>query len=336
MKIAFFEVEDWERPALQPLAAGHDLRLTADALRPANAGDYADSAVVSTFIYSDLSGAVLGSLPNLKFIATRSTGYDHIDMEYCRKRGIAVANVPVYGTNTVAEHVFALLLTASRRLVEAIDRTRRGDFTMQGLRGFDLRGKTIGVIGTGSIGQCVIAIAKGFGMEVLAHDVRRDEGVARRLAFSYVSMEELLERSDVVTLHVPATPETENLLSTDEFARMKDGVVLINTARGSLIDTEALLHALADGKVGAAGLDVLPEEPTIREEAELLRSVFRKEHNLETLFADHLLMHMRNVYVTPHIAFDTKEAVARIMRTTIDNVRAYVAGKPTNIVGGVP
>jgi D-lactate dehydrogenase len=146
-------------------------------------------------------------------------------------------------------------------------------------------------------------------------------------------MDELLKGSDIVTLHVPANEKTKNMLSDDEFAKMKDGAIVLNTARGSVIDTEALLRALSDGKISGAGLDVLDEEPTIREEAELLRSIFRKEHRLETLLADHVLMHMRNVVVTPHIGFDTVEAVRRIIETTVENIESYCRDDPVNVVG---
>jgi len=301
MKIAVFEVEHWEREAFKELGSEHEVRFSNKPLRASNANRYASAEVLSPFIYSDLSSTVLQQFRHLKLIATRSTGFDHIDIDYCQKRGITVCNVPVYGE--------------------------------QGLQGFDLRGKTLGVIGTGNIGQCVIEIARGFRMEVLAFDVRPDEKLASELGFRYVAMEELLRTADIITLHVPATPKTHHLISTKEFARMKKGVVLINTARGSLVDTQALLHAIADGKVGAVGLDVLHEEPTIREEAELLRSVYREQHDLQDILADHILLRLRNIVITPHSAFNTREAVQRILDTTMDNIMAFSQEKPQNVVG---
>ncbi|MBD3368394.1 MAG: hydroxyacid dehydrogenase [Candidatus Eisenbacteria bacterium] len=333
MRIVVFEVEDWERDAFAGLReGGHELELVPEPLDAENAAEHADAEVVSTFIYSDLSEKVLRKLPSLRLVATRSTGYDHVALDHCAEHGIAVANVPEYGCHAVAEHVFALLLTISHRIADAIDRTRKGDFSMKGLVGFDLRGRTLGVVGTGSIGRCVIKIAGGFSMPVLAFDVNPDEAYAREAGFEYVELDELLRRSDVVTLHVPANKATHHLLSAREFEQMKEGAVLINTSRGSVIDTAELLRALTEGAVSAAGLDVLAEEPTIREEAELLRSIYRKEHDLETLFADHMLMHLRNVFVTPHTAFNTKEAVETIVRTTMDNIRAFAEGEPRNIV----
>lgn len=334
MKIAVFEVEDWERDAFRSLQAEHEVAFLNEPLNAANAGQYADAEVVSTFIYSGLERSVLEQFQQLKLIATRSTGYDHIDGDYCRKRGIIVSNVPTYGDTTVAEHVFGLLLAISHNLVNAVDRTRRGDFSLQGLQGFDLRGKVLGVVGTGSIGLCVIEIASGFGMNVVAYDIRHNDEAARELGFRYVELDELLAVSDVITLHVPYNPKTHHLISDDAFARMKDGMVLINTSRGRIVDVRALVRAIGDGKVSAVGLDVLPEEPTIREEAELLRSVFREEHDLQAILADHILLRLRNVIITPHSAFYTREAVQRIQKTTVENIIGFAEGRPKNVVIG--
>lgn len=331
MKLAVFEVEEWEREAFERLDSGHQISFLSEPLTPANADGYSDADVISTFIYSELGRDTLSKLHSLKLIATRSTGFDHIDTAYCRQRGIHVANVPAYGDNTVAEHVFGLLLAMSHNVVDAVDRTRRGDFSMQGLRGFDLKGKTLGVLGTGAIGRYVIEIAKGFHMEVVAFDLYPREELARKLGFRYVTLEELLGISDVITLHIPSTPETHNFLSDKEFSMMKKGVVIINTARGDLIDVQALLRAITTGKVAAVGLDVLPEEPTIREEAELLRSIAQKKP-LDVLLAGHILLRLRNVLITPHSAFDTREAVQRILDTTIENISAFIKGVPMNMV----
>lgn len=336
MKIAVFEVEDWERNAFQSLQDRHQLVFNSDTLTARNVVDYTDADIISTFIYSDLSKHVLEQFDHLELIATRSTGFDHIDTAYCEEHGIMVCNVPTYGDNTVAEHVFALLLTLSHKMVDAIDRTRRGDFSLQGLRGFDLEGKRLGVVGTGNIGQCVIRIANGFGMDVVAFDVRQNEELTRQLDFRYVSMEELLSTSDIITLHVPSTPKTHHMLSEEQFNQMKDGVVLINTARGNLIDVRALVQALSRGKVSAAGLDVLPDEPTIHEEAELLRADYRERHELEELLAGHILLRMRNVVITPHSAFYTDEAVQRILDTTVDNIQAFIRGEPQHVIVQVP
>jgi len=224
------------------------------------------------------------------------------------------------------------MLTLSHRLYESIDRTRKGDFSMRGLRGFDLRGKTLGVIGTGSIGRYVIGIALGFHMQVLAFDVKPDPELAKEMGFRYASMEDLLGGSDIVTLHVPGGEKTRHLLSAEEFGVIKRGSIVINTSRGDVIDVKALLKGITERRVAAAALDVLPDEPVIREEAELLRSAFRERHDLSTLLADHILLRLRNVIVTPHNAFNTREAVERILMTTIENIRAFERGEPQNAV----
>lgn len=332
MKITVFELEQWERGAFETLAKGNDLNLLDRPLNAKTAADHAEAEAVSTFIYSRLDRAVLEQLPRLKLIATRSTGVDHIDLDYCEQHDVAVCNVPTYGDNTVAEHVFALLLTLSHKMDQAIDRTRKGDFSPRGLQGFDLEGKTFGVVGTGNIGRHVIRIAKGFGMEVVAYDVKPNSEAAAQLGFAYVDFDELLSRADVISLHVPATPQTRHLLSDEQFDRMKPCAVIINTSRGNVIDSQALIRGLAEGKVCGAGLDVLPEEPVIREEAELLRSVYERKHNLDALLADHVLIRLRNVVVTPHSAFNTREAVSRILETTVDNIESYIQGEGRNIV----
>jgi D-lactate dehydrogenase len=203
---------------------------------------------------------------------------------------------------------------------------------MVGLRGFDLQGKTIGIIGTGHIGRRVARIAKGFGMDAIAYDIDPDDATAKEIGYRYVSFGDVLKTADVVSLHVPATQATYHMIAADEFDRMKEGVVLINTARGSVVDVRSLVGALSTGKVAAAGLDVLPEEPVIREEAELLRSAFSHEHDVESLLADHILLRLRNVVITPHSAFYTNEAVHRILHTTRSNIESFIAAEPQNLV----
>lgn len=273
MKIVIFEIEPHEKAAFEVLRERHEILL----------------------------------------VATRSTGFEHIDAAYCADRGIAISNVPRYGENTVAEHVFALLLTIRQRILEAVDPARSGPFSPQGLQGFDLEGKTLDVVGTGGIGRCVIRIALGFGMEAIASDMRPDETLARQLDFRYAPFDEVLATADIVTLHVPATPETHNLLSKREFALIKDGAVMVNTARKSLID-------------------VLPEEPAIREEAELVGSTFCERHDLR----DHVLLRMPNVVITPHSALNTREALKGILDTIVANITAFADGSSQNIVAGSP
>lgn len=332
MKIVVLELEDWEQETFKKLQNDHEIIFADRKSGGKLAEKYADADAISPFIYTNLDAGYLKQFNNLKLIATRSTGFDHIDRDYCKEHDITICNVPVYAEETVAEHVFALLLAISHRITEAVRRTREGNFSQDGLEGFDLKGKTMGVIGTGNIGLNVIGMARGFDMNVIAFDIKPDDEVASRLGFSYVSMDELLEKADVISLHVPGNEKTRDLISKNEFSRMKPEAVLINTSRGFIVDIEALLEALVSKKIAAAGLDVLPEEPTIREEAELLHSIFTERHNLETLFAGHMLAHRPNVLITPHSAFNTREAKQRLLDTTVDNIIAFAGGKPKNIV----
>jgi D-lactate dehydrogenase len=287
--------------------------------------------VVITFIHTQMNKELLDKMPNLKFITTMSTGFDHIDVEECKRRGIVVSNVPSYGETTVAEHTFALLLTIARRLPESIERVKGGNFMPSGLTGFELRGKTIGVIGVGSIGTNVIKIARGFGMNVIVFKRTPDYALEKELGCKFVELPILYQQSDIVTLHIPYTKETHHYISEEAFSQMKDGVVLLNTARGALIDTTALLKALESGKVKAAGLDVLEEEPLLEEEKDLLSQDFDKE-KLFTILQDHMLLNHPKVVITPHNAFNSEEALKKIVETTHENLSAFVSGVPLNVV----
>ncbi|MUL36406.1 hydroxyacid dehydrogenase [Gloeocapsopsis dulcis] len=336
MRIIVFEAEPWEQQVCSEFMGKQNIKFFPE-LTIENASNYANAEIISTFIYSRLNRRVLEQFHHLKLIATRSTGYDHIDTEYCQEKGIAVCNVPSYGEHTIAEHVFGLLLTHSRKIFASIERTRQGDFSFKGLQGFDLRGKTLGVIGTGSIGQCVIEIAKGFRMEVIAFDVNPNRKLADRLGFEYAEMETVLKTADIVTLQVPANPKTYHLIGQEELALMKDGAVLINAARGNVVDILALFDVLQVGKISAC-LDVLPQEIILRQEEELLHAVERQPDKagtlLEILFANQLLLRLPNVIVTPHNAFNTREARERILQTTADNITGFLQGKLENAIIG--
>ncbi len=333
MRVVLFEAEDWEKTACATLMREHDVRCTTVPLNSTSVDAFKNAEVISPFVASRLDAGIIGRLPDLKLIATRSAGYDHIDLAACRERGVAIANVPDYGDATVAEHAFALLLALARNIVDSVALTRRGGFSMAGVRGLELRDKVIAVIGTGRIGRRTIEIARGFGMKVVAFDRVEDTATATRLGFSYGSLDEVLSQADVVTLHVPSSPTTVGLIGERHFTAMKDGAILINTARGNVVDTEALVRALASGKLRAAGLDVLPQEPLIREEAE----IFRRDKavdvsDLKALVANHVLLRFPNVLVTPHNAYNTDAALARIMETTIANIEGFAAGRPVNLI----
>jgi D-lactate dehydrogenase len=296
-----------------------------------NTAQIKDFDALSVFIYSKIDEQIIQEIPNLKLVTTRSTGFDHIDLDVCKKRGITVCNVPSYGENTVAEHTFALILSLSRNMCKACIRRFEQDFSIEGLEGFDLKGKTIGVVGTGQIGLHVIRIAKGFGMNVVAYDVRQNKLLSEVLEFEYVTLEDLLARSDVITLHVPHMKATHHLMNKDTFKLVKKGAILINTARGSIVDTEALIDALDKKILAGAGLDVFEGEEVIKEEKQLLYEPKNLEV-LASLVKDHILLSKDNVVFTPHIAFYSKEALERILETTVENVAAFVSGKPQNVV----
>ncbi|MBZ5564823.1 MAG: hydroxyacid dehydrogenase [Acidobacteriia bacterium] len=334
MKIAFYELEDWERSELETgLFQGHTLHLATEPLTEKTLAAARDAEIVSVFIYSALNRAALEQLPNLKLIATRSTGFDHIDLACCRERGILVANVPSYGENTVAEHTFALILTLSRNIHKAFVHTLAKEIPFKELRGFDLAGKTLGVVGAGRIGLHVIKIAKGFGMRVLAYDVRQEPLLAEVLNFRYVSLEELLRASDIVSLHCPYSPRTHHLLNLENIRLIKKGALLINTARGGLIDPAALTQALDEGILAGAGLDVLEGEELLKDERQILAQPLAQD-KLRTALLNHSLLNRDNVVITPHIGFNSREAVQRVLETTLANIRAFLHDQPQNLVGG--
>lgn len=330
-RIAFFEVEQWEKDYLSERLPGFELVFSNVPATLQTVRDVEDCQFLSVFIHSRITEELLEALPNLEMIATRSTGYDHIDLAACDRRGIVVSNIPYYGENTVAEHTFGLILSLSRNIHKAHVRTTRGDFSLEGLRGFDLKGRTIGIVGAGAIGLHVIRIAKGFGMNVLAHDPKPNRLLAEVLGFDYVSLDELLRNSDIVSLHAPYVAQTHHMLNRTTFALMKRGSLLINTARGGLVDTAALIWALDSGILAGAGLDVLEGEELITEETQLLTEPLA-EDKLRMLLRQHVLLRRENVVITPHIAFNSWEALHRIVETTVTNIARFVEGKPQNVV----
>ena len=331
MNIAIFEVEPWKQEYLSSRLQGHNLSFFEEALNKDNAEKVKDCQVISVFIYSKITKEVLDQLPDLKLIATQSTGYDHIDVAECTLRDIIVSNVPYYGENTVAEHTFALILALSRNVHKSYVRTLQGNYAIDGLMGFDLQGKTLGVIGTGHIGLHVIRIAKGFGMHVVAYDTKEDHFLAEVLRFSYVPLEQLVSSADIISLHLPYNDATHHIIDEKLLCKIKKGALIINTSRGSLIDSDALLVALDSKQVRGAALDVLEGEELILDEKQLLHYKQPNE-KLEQLAKNHILLKRDNVVFTPHIAFFSKEALERILSTTADNILDFAGDKMSNIV----
>lgn len=331
--VAFFEVEPWEEKYIREHLDGQiEFAFFDDPLTINNVELAEGYEIVSPFIYSDIDRDVINRLSELRMIATRSTGFDHIDLAACKERGITVSNVPSYGDNTVAEHTLALILALSRKILPSVERTRRGNFDLEGLRGFDLKGKTIGVVGGGHIGQHVIRMARGFEMNVVVFDVRQDELLARNLGFRYAPLEELLKISDIISLHAPYNPHTHHLINKRNIHMIKRGAILINTSRGGLVETAALVEGLSHGILRGVGLDVLEEEGLIKEERQLLSHEYTHER-LKIALETHLLLFRDDVIITPHNAFNSTEAVQRIMDTTIANIIAFLEQRPQNMVG---
>jgi len=330
--VTVFGIEDWEKDYLSPLLRiPSEVFFCRNGLKPDTASKFKESEIISVFVHDRVSPEVLRLMPALKFIATRSTGFDHIDLNACRDRGIKVSNVPSYGEATVAEHTFALILSLSRNIHKAYVRTAKGDFNLEGLMGFDLKGKTIGVIGAGHIGLHVVRMAKGFGMNVLVFDTKRDSFLEEIMMFKYAQLDELLANSDIITFHVPYNEKTRHLINMGNIKTIKKGALVINTARGGLIEPDALVRALDDGILGGAGLDVLEGEDLIKEERELLSKDFPAD-KMKALIRNHILMKRDDVVITPHIAFNSKEAVQRILETTADNIIGFQEGKPRNLI----
>lgn len=307
--------------------------------------------ILSTYIHTPIDAAFLNAHPWLSLVTTRSSGFDHIDLMACVRRGISVCNVSGSDANTVAEHTFALMLAVSRRLQEVNLANQQPHFSHEDYRGFDLNGKTLGVIGAGRIGLRTIHIATAFGMRVLVVEPNQRPVSAPAFGARYVVLDELLRQSHVISLHAPLTAETFHMLNAKTLAQCRTGVVIINTARGALIDTDALVAELESGRVAGVGIDVLEEEIVMRQDASrvITEEIIGHLHadtsledmrirypertkKLENLIRNQRLLQRPNVVFTPHVAFNSAEAVERINDMTIENIRAFLAGAPQNVV----
>jgi len=332
MKIHYFSGEAWEEAFVREKLSGEDIIFHTESLGALPELTDPEAEVLCTFIESPIGEAEMNRFPALKLIATRSTGYDHIDLAAAAARSIAVVNVPFYGENTVAEFAFALLLALSRRVIDADERVRGGVFSPKNLRGFDLAGKTLGIVGTGHIGAHMIRMAQGFGMRVIGFDAFPNAELSHTLGFEYATLPDLLAQSDIITLHVPYNEHTHHLISKENIGGIKRGAYLINTARGAVVETDALVDALKSGVLAGAALDVLEEEGDLADATALLSAPHPNEATLKVMLQNHYLIDHPRVIVTTHLAFNTQEAVERILSTTVENIRSFAAGTPTNIV----
>jgi D-lactate dehydrogenase len=324
LPVAFFDTKPYDRDYFlaAPAAAGTEFRFLEHRLGPSTVVTAAGASAVCCFVNDRLDRTVLTRLreAGVRHVALRSAGFNHVDLAAAKELGLAVTRVPAYSPHAVAEHTVALLLTLNRKIHRAHNRVREQNFSLSGLVGFDLHGKTAGIVGTGKIGRITAEIFRGFGMDVLAYDPFPDAAWAAQHRIDYVSRIDLFAQSDVISLHSPLTPETHHLINEPSLAAMKRGVYLVNTSRGKLIDTAALIEALKLGRVGGVALDVYEEE----------EGVFFEDHSDRVLADDELarLLTFPNVLITAHQAFLTREALGEIARVTTENLRRFAAGEP--------
>jgi D-lactate dehydrogenase len=324
MKIAVFDTHRFDREALERANAAfrQDLYFFEPRLVEETAVLAAGFDAVCSFVNDRLDAATLAVLrgAGVRLIALRSAAFNHVDLEEAARVGLTVVRVPEYSPHAVAEHAVALLLTLNRRIHRAYNRVREANFSLDGLVGFDLHGKAAGVVGTGRIGAALLRILHGFGCRLLAYDLVRDPHLERDLHVRYTALEDLFAEAEIISLHVPLTPATRHLVDARAIAMMKAGVVLINTSRGALIDTPALVAALKRGHIGGAALDVYEEE----------EGIFFKDLSDRVLQDDVLarLLTFPNTLITSHQGFLTHEALANIAETTLANVRAFERGEP--------
>lgn len=291
-----------------------------------------ETEVLSVFVTSKVSRSIIDKLPKLQLIACRSTGFNNIDTTAAAERGITVVNVPTYGERTVAEYTFTLILALMRQLKPAIDSLSALEFDQKSLMGADINGKTIGIIGMGRIGQQVARLAVAFGMKVIAYDPHQQAAKASEIGFSYVELEELAKISDIISLHSPYTRDNHHLINADFLTKVKPTALLINTARGELVDTQSLVKALREKKLAGAGIDVLEGEELLKVDEEMM--ILRQDSTAADLYSQSIqidvLKRLPNVIVTPHNAFNTVEALARINQISADNMIQFWYGNTPN------
>jgi D-lactate dehydrogenase len=323
MKIAMFDTRFYDRESFESANAafGHQISFLEPRLTSETAALARSHAAVCPFVNDKLDVRALQVLRDggTRLVALRSAGYNHVDIVAAARLGLPIARVPEYSPFAVAEHAVALVVALNRKIHRAYARVREWNFSLDGLVGFDLHGKTVGIVGTGRIGRVAARIFHGFGCQVLTFDVRPDQALSTELGVRYVDLRELYRDSDIISLHIPLTPETHHMIDAEALTAMKPKVMLVNTGRGALIDSRALIGALKNGHLGAAGLDVYEEE----------EGVFFEDLSNRVLQDDVLarLLTFPNVLVTSHQAFLTREALANIARVTLENVTAFERGQ---------
>jgi len=333
-KIVFAEFQQWETQFVEPHLADATLQVEFSPELAEELPNQVKASVdvVSCGVCSNINAAFLEQCPRLEFIALRATGYDNIDIAACQQRGIVVSNVPNYADVTVAEYTFALILILSRRIQRVLDYIGGAGICVRDLFGFDLYGKTLGIIGTGQIGRRVIRIGRSFGMNVLATTPHPDPALASELQFEYTDLNSLLKQADVISIHARLTPESYHLIDAEKIALMKPTALLINTARGSIIDSRALLDALDEGQIAGVALDVVEGETVPNRQHALTNEEQASPQELCQALATHQLMQHPRVLITPHVGASSHEALERAEETNVKNILAFAAGNPQNVV----
>lgn len=323
MKLSFFNLSDNKKEIIKEKFNNFDLKFFDDSINKTNISEFSDSEIICICPKSNVNKMILEKCKNLKYVVTRSTGFDHIDSEYCKAKNIKIKNTIKYGGRTVAEYQFALILSLTRKIRQAQERVKNKSFSKDNLQGFDLYGKTIGVIGCGNIGKNVIRIANGFGMNVLVYTRTINKKLENKMNFKYVSLEEIYLNSDVISINIPITEKTYHLIDKESFNKMKNNVLLINISRGKIINTDDLISAIENKKIAGAALDVIEGE-------KFLKGDFLDiDSNEKQLIVKNLerLLNFENVIITPHNAYNTKEAVDRIFEETIQNIKECIEEK---------
>ncbi len=333
MKIVYVTPYAGEEKIVTEALEGHSVTYLSEPITTDLPAVCVNAEVLSVFVDSKITAPMIDQMPNLKVLALRSTGYDHVAVAHAEAKGIVVSYVPHYGSQTVAEHTFALMLSLSRQAYPMYELLRReGNLDVVTHEGFDLSGKTLGVIGTGAIGKRVCEIAHGFRMNIVAFDLFPNTELIQKFGVQYVSIEALLSEADIVTLHTPATKENYHLINAATLELMKNSAFLINTARGTLVDTVALMRALKAKEIAGAGLDVYEGEEFLKDEMRLIDGEVSDLQTWRAFAAEHELLDMENVIMTPHMAFNTKEAKREITDTSTANILSAINGAPSNLV----
>lgn len=333
-KLAFFNVDEKEQAVLSKAFDGKkafelSFRQNPLDIHTLTIANEADG--IGIFIQSQITREILDLLPQLRIIATMSTGFDHIDIEACKSRNITVCNVPAYGDNTVAEYAFGLIIALARKLKPTFERVERGFFSRTGLKGMDLKGKTLGLVGTGRIGCQMARLGWAFGMKVIAHDLRSNATLVEKFGVTFLGLDEVLQQADIISLHVPYLPSTYHLINAERLRLLKPTALLINTARGKVVDTKAVSVALREGRLGGVALDTFEGEEIWIEE-EFLKRDDLAAITLKEAMESFSIMRSERAILTPHNAFNTREALERILVTSATNLKAYFSDNPQNVV----